>query len=117
MDETEQHDPETPGNPVIRRWALLVGPLAAITLGLWLWAGGNSPALAMTSGLLVWVAVWWLTEPVPAPLTSMLPLALLPAVGVLTPAQVAESVGNELILLLMVLVSVMVWGKMMFQKK
>ncbi len=101
MDETEQHDPETPGNPVIRRWALLVGPLAAITLGLWLWAGGNSPALAITSGLLVWVAVWWLTEPVPAPLTSMLPLALLPAVGVLTPAQVAESVGNELILLLM----------------
>jgi len=94
-------DSETPVHPIVQRWALVIGPALGLGLAAWLWGGGSSPALALTSGMLAWVALWWLTEPIPAPVTSMLPLALLPASGVLTPQQVAESVGNELILLLM----------------
>ena len=46
-------------------------------------------------------ALWWVTEPIPVPATSLLPLALLPLFGVLTPSQVAEAYGHPLILLLM----------------
>lgn len=101
MTEPTVRDPETAAQPWIQRLALPLGPMLGLLLAAWLWSGGSSPALAMTSGLLVWVGLWWLTEPVPAPMTSLLPLALLPALGVLKPPQVAEAVGNELILLLM----------------
>ena len=46
-------------------------------------------------------ALWWVTEPIPVPATSLLPLALLPLFGVLTPSQVAQAYGHPLILLLM----------------
>ncbi|AVP98584.1 sodium:dicarboxylate symporter [Ahniella affigens] len=101
MDEQDVRDPETAANPTVQRLALVLGPTLGLALTAWLWNGPEQSALAITSGLLLWVAIWWLTEPVPAAFTSMLPLAALPAAGVLTPAQVAESVGNELILLLM----------------
>lgn len=101
MDEQDVRDPETTANPKVQRFALVLGPLLGLALTGWLWVGPDQQALAITSGLLLWVAIWWLTEPVPAAFTSMLPLAALPAAGVLTPTQVAESVGNELILLLM----------------
>ena len=44
---------------------------------------------------------WWIFEPIPIPVTSLLPLALMPMVGVLTPAQTGAAYGSPLILLLM----------------
>ncbi|MDR9453122.1 MAG: SLC13 family permease, partial [Wenzhouxiangella sp.] len=49
----------------------------------------------------LWCAIWWLTEPVPIPVTSLLPMALFPLLGVITPTQVAQSYGSPLILLLL----------------
>lgn len=46
-------------------------------------------------------AVWWITEPIPIPATSLIPLALFPAFDVLTPTQVGAAYGSPLILLLM----------------
>jgi sodium-dependent dicarboxylate transporter 2/3/5 len=45
--------------------------------------------------------LWWVFEPVPIPVTSLLPLAVLPLLGVLTPAQVGQAYGSPLILLLL----------------
>ena len=44
---------------------------------------------------------WWIFEPIPIPVTSLLPLALMPMFGVLTPAQTGAAYGSPLILLLM----------------
>ncbi|MBN7798268.1 SLC13 family permease [Parahaliea mediterranea] len=49
----------------------------------------------------VWCVVWWVFEPIPIPVTSLLPLALLPLLGVLTPAEVGQAYGSPLILLLL----------------
>jgi solute carrier family 13 (sodium-dependent dicarboxylate transporter), member 2/3/5 len=57
-------------------------------------------AIRCTAALTMWVAIWWLTECVDAAVTALLPLALLPVMGVLKPIEVAQSYGNELILLL-----------------
>jgi len=79
---------------------LALGPMSA-ALVFWLLQSSADTAAAATAGLTVWCAVWWLTEPVPIPVTSLLPMALLPMLGALSPSQVAESYGSPLILLLL----------------
>ncbi|HVF34902.1 MAG TPA: SLC13 family permease [Candidatus Saccharimonadia bacterium] len=81
------------------RWALAAGPLLALLAGFTALGAGLAPAVAITLAVTVWCATWWVLEPVAGAVTALVPLALLPAAGVLTPKQVAESYGNELILL------------------
>jgi sodium-dependent dicarboxylate transporter 2/3/5 len=81
-------------------WKLAAGPLAAAMVGALALLGGATPAIAITAAITAWCATWWILEPVDGAVTALLPLALLPVTGVLTPAQVAQSYGNELILLL-----------------
>lgn len=45
--------------------------------------------------------IWWVFEPVPIPVTSLLPIAILPLLGVLTPKEVGQAYGSPLILLLL----------------
>ncbi|MEE4330038.1 MAG: SLC13 family permease [Wenzhouxiangella sp.] len=81
---------------------LAAGPIGAVLI--FFYALHQTPlesAAAATAAVTFWCAVWWLTEPIPIPVTSLLPLALLPLAGALTPAQVAESYGSPLILLLL----------------
>lgn len=87
-----------PGYPWLR---LLLGPLsAALAYFLARYAGLASPA-AFTAGVTAWCALWWVTEPVPIPVTSLLPFALFPLTGVLSHGEVAKSYGHTLILLLL----------------
>jgi len=44
---------------------------------------------------------WWIFEPIPIPVTSLVPMALLPLLGVISPADVGAAYGSPLILLLM----------------
>jgi sodium-dependent dicarboxylate transporter 2/3/5 len=83
-----------------RRASLWFAPLLALLAGLLAWHGGADPLLAATLAVTVWCALWWMFEPVAAPVTALLPLALFPVIGVLDARQVAQSYGNELILLL-----------------
>ncbi len=85
----------------IQRVALWGGPLAALIVGLSVLGSGQAAAMAWVAGLTVWVACWWIFEPIEIPLTSLLPLAVLPLVGVLSPAQVGQAYGDPIILLLM----------------
>ena len=55
----------------------------------------------MTGGTTALVAFWWVTEPIPIPATSMIPLAVFPIAGVLTLEEVAKSYGHKLILLML----------------
>lgn len=78
-----------------RFFILALGPLlalAALLLPL-------PPAEQRVAGLTAWMVAWWLTEAVPLGVTSLLPLALLPALGVLTPKDASAPYANELIFL------------------
>ncbi len=46
-------------------------------------------------------AILWMTEWLPIPVSSLIPLATLPLFGVLTPAEVGQAYGSPLILLLL----------------
>ena len=81
--------------------ALWVGPLVgagAATACLGAGYGGDAATVAFVAVVCV---VWWVFEPVPIPVTSLLPLSIFPLFGVLTPAEVAQAYGSPLILLLL----------------
>jgi len=80
---------------------VMIGPAAALLLLLFLVAHDWTHPSALTASVTLWCALWWIFEPVPIPFTSLLPLALFPLFGVLTPAQVGQSFGSPLILLLL----------------
>lgn len=89
-------DPASPLRP--RR--LLLGAAIAAIAALLATRAGLSTAIAWTVAVTVCCAAWWMLEAMPMALTALLPLAVLPLVGVLTPEQVAQSYGHPLILLL-----------------
>jgi len=83
------------------RHLIYIGPMLSLLLFLLVTASGWSAAAAVTASVTLLCAIWWVFEPVPIPFTSLIPLALFPLFGVLTPAQVGQSFGSPLILLLM----------------
>jgi sodium-dependent dicarboxylate transporter 2/3/5 len=76
----------------LRLLILFGGPALALALGVGL-ANAGQPSEALLC------AVWWVAETIPIPITALLPLAVFPLVGVLTPNQVGQAYGNPLILL------------------
>jgi sodium-dependent dicarboxylate transporter 2/3/5 len=64
-------------------------------------AAGYGSDTAVVGFVAVLCVLWWVFEPVPIPVTSLLPLAVLPLLGVLTPAEVGQAYGSPLILLLL----------------
>jgi sodium-dependent dicarboxylate transporter 2/3/5 len=85
----------------LRSLALVAGPVAAAAAALLLTQADFSRDIAVTALVAAWCVVWWIFEPVPIPVTSLLPLAILPLMGVLTPAEVGAAYGSPLILLLL----------------
>ena len=85
----------------VRGLALWLGPLLAALAALALARAGHGGAAATVGFVAVLCVVWWVFEPVPIPVTSLLPLAILPLLGVLSPAQVGQAYGSPLILLLL----------------
>jgi len=85
----------------MNRWLILAGPAFALALFFFLLGQGWTSEASITASVTLLCAMWWIFEPVPIPFTSLIPLAVFPLLGVLTPAQVGQSFGSPLILLLM----------------
>lgn len=81
--------------------SLFLGPIIAGLCFVMLQQSGSNIEVCWTAAITLLCAVWWIFEPIPIPATSLIPLAALPVVGVLTPSQVGESYGSPLILLLL----------------
>ena len=85
---------------MVRNIALWLGPVLAVLAAALLSARyGND--MAIVGFVAVLCVLWWVFEPVPIPVTSLLPLALLPLFSILTPAEVGQAYGSPLILLLL----------------
>ena len=95
---TERPEPARAAHKTAALWAV---PLLALAVYLALRGSGADHPLAFTTALTLWCAGWWIFEPVAPAGTALLPLALLPMAGLLTPQQVAQAYGNPLILLLL----------------
>ena len=80
------------------RW---IGPVLAVATG-FLCDGADMPRSAtFTAAITVLCAMWWITEALPIPVTSLVPLAAFPLLGVTSGKQVAVAYGHPMILLLL----------------
>ena len=88
----------------IKNVALFAGPLAALLMYLLVLqttTAANNSALAITAAVAIICVIWWVFEPVPIPVTSLLPLSIFQISGVLTNNEVGQAYGSPLILLLL----------------
>ena len=80
---------------------LILGPVLFVLCLLYADLPGLSPIAKYTLAITLWVAVWWITEPIPIPVTSLLPLILFPLFDVMNVKMVTLAFGNEMIFLYM----------------
>jgi len=80
---------------------LLLGVGLAVAAGLTARAGGLAAPACWTAAITVLCATWWVTEPLPIPVTSMIPFAAFPLTGVIDHQKVGTAYGHTLILLLL----------------
>jgi sodium-dependent dicarboxylate transporter 2/3/5 len=81
---------------------LFIGPIAAIgAYYLCFITFGFQQSAAITAGITVLTVIWWVSEALPIPVTSLLPFALFPLFGVLSHTEVSSALGSHVILLLM----------------
>lgn len=85
----------------LRFWSLILGPLLALLAAIFMNALGWDAKACWTGAVVVLCVVWWLFESIPIPVTSMIPLAIFPLVGVLSKEEVARAYGNDMILLML----------------
>lgn len=76
-----------------RQLFLPIGPIAALLLYFALEHLGHAQA-AMASTVL-WMAIWWISEAVPIPVTSLLPIVLFPLLDITRLATVASFYGKD----------------------
>ncbi|CAH1800553.1 unnamed protein product [Owenia fusiformis] len=78
------------GNTLRELWAfrntliIILTPLLLLPIPLVI---NTEPARA--AYLLLWMAIWWITECVPIAVTSLLPVIILPFMGLMTPGQIS----------------------------
>lgn len=90
----------TEGPATLRTLAPLVGGPALFLLVLALpGAEGLAPEAQRVGAVSALMAVWWMTEAIPLPATALLPIALFPLLGVMSPGAAAAPYAHELIFL------------------
>lgn len=102
------------GYGVRQKVGLVLGPLLFVAV-----LAAPSPEGLAYSGQAVgattaWVATWWITEPVPIPATSLLPLVLFPATNAASPGETASPYASSIIFLFIggffIAVAIQRWG-------
>ena len=82
-----------------RFYGLLLGPLLFLLVVVFLHPVGMSEEARMVLASTLWIATWWITEAIPIPVTSLLPLILFPLTNALDVQTVTKSYGDPIIFL------------------
>ncbi|MGJ9373278.1 SLC13 family permease [Nesterenkonia sp. CF4.4] len=103
-DQARNEDEETRNGPPggytpARLLGLALGPLLFLVTLLFFESEGLSSEGVAVLAATLWIATWWITEVVPIPVTSLLPVVLLPLTGALEGDAVVSSYGNDIIFL------------------
>lgn len=80
---------------------IAIGGLFAAAAGAGAHLAGLPFEISATIAITALCAVWWMTEALPIPATSLVPFVLFPAAGVLDQREAAAALGSYVIILLM----------------
>ncbi|VEF47134.1 sodium/sulfate symporter [Bacillus freudenreichii] len=78
---------------------LILGPLLFILAQLFFAPEGLSSEGKSVLAVTLWVATWWVTEAIPIPAASLLPIILLPMTGAMSGSDVTASYGDPIVFL------------------
>ncbi|SDH17773.1 solute carrier family 13 (sodium-dependent dicarboxylate transporter), member 2/3/5 [Alteribacillus persepolensis] len=78
---------------------LILGPLLFVMTLLFFNPDGLSADAKAVLASTLWIATWWITEAIPIPATSLLPIILLPVTGALDSDTVFSAYGDNIIFL------------------
>ncbi|MGO4889990.1 SLC13 family permease [Anaerobacillus sp. MEB173] len=78
---------------------LITGPALFILINLLVSPQGMTNEAVTVLAIVSWIATWWVTEAIPIPLTSLLPLVLFPLMEIMSMGDVSASYGDPLIFL------------------
>jgi sodium-dependent dicarboxylate transporter 2/3/5 len=81
--------------------SIIAGIFLAIGIAVSMSIYGWDTKACWTGAIVMLCIVWWLSEPIPIPVTSMIPLATFPLVNVLSKEDVAKAYGDDMILLML----------------
>ncbi|MEU3018149.1 SLC13 family permease [Nocardiopsis sp. NPDC007018] len=98
-ESDQEADGSDPGYTPARLIGLVLGPLLFLITLLVFEPAGLSPEGRAVLATTLWVATWWITEAIPIPVTSLLPIVLLPLTGALDGDTVFSAYGNDIIFL------------------
>jgi len=100
---TADDDSSQPNKSQFVAWCgCVAGPLLAVLVYLYLGSLDSlTPEASKTAAIATLMAVWWMTEAIPLPVTSLLPLVLFPLGGVLELKAAAPPYANKFIFLFM----------------
>ncbi len=76
-----------------------LGPLLFFVVMFLISPPGLTPDAQSVLAITAWVAVWWITEAIPIPVTSLLPLILMPMTGALDGDATAAAYGDPIVFL------------------
>jgi sodium-dependent dicarboxylate transporter 2/3/5 len=88
-----------PGYTPARVTGLVLGPLLFVVTLLFFEPAGLSPEGRAVLAATLWIATWWITEAIPIPATSLLPIVLFPLTGAMEGDAVFSAYGNDIIFL------------------
>ena len=80
---------------------IVLAPLLAFAFYFLLLSMGLEEKPATAAAITLLTVIWWVSEAIPIPATSLVPFALLPMFGVVDHKTIASSLGSHVILLLM----------------
>ncbi|PKG81336.1 sodium:dicarboxylate symporter [Colwellia sp. 75C3] len=86
---------------ITRQHFILLGPILAFSFYFLLSQFGLADKPAIAAAITLLTVIWWVSEAIPIPATSLVPFALLPLFGIVDHKTVASSLGSHVILLLM----------------
>ncbi|WP_047417568.1 DASS family sodium-coupled anion symporter [Cellulophaga sp. Hel_I_12] len=79
--------------------SLLLGPLVFIVFLILQPPVGMSSNAFIMVGITLWIAIWWISEAVPIAVTSLLPIILFPATGILNSSETTAAFGDKYVFL------------------
>lgn len=80
---------------------LIIGPVLFLVFIIIPVPEGMNPAAMRVAAITLLMATWWITEAIPIPATSLLPIVLFPLLGIMDGSEVTRAYGNHMVFLFM----------------